>query len=193
MVTAIRTNGSEDRYAPALPIAPLRPISALRLSAFQRILLATDGTVTDILEMYSGESMRVIKLDQELVPLDEPIDAMELKVNDRVLTRKILLQGKISLFHFLYAESIIVPDRLEERVRDGLLHSNKPIGTLIVEDRLETFREIVDCGTEAAGPLAHHFGVEETAMMICRTYRIFAGRRPIMLITEKFPESHFAD
>ena len=45
-------------------------INPLTLSAFQRILLTTDGTVTEILEAFSGESIRVVKLFQEVAQLD---------------------------------------------------------------------------------------------------------------------------
>ncbi|HEX3541197.1 MAG TPA: hypothetical protein VHT75_12245, partial [Acidimicrobiales bacterium] len=34
------------------------------LSTFQRVLLMTDGTVTDVLEVYAGEAIRVVILDQ---------------------------------------------------------------------------------------------------------------------------------
>ena len=181
---------------PPVPVAAVAPtlqraINPLKLSAMQRILLATDGTVTDILEMYAGESMRVIKLHQEQVGLKQPLPSMDLDRGDTVLNRTILLQGKMSLVNQLYAESVIVPDRLDPGVRDGLILSKKPIGLLLLEHRLETFREILECWREFAGPLGQYFHVDEEATIIARTYRIFSGRQPIMLITEKFPESYF--
>jgi chorismate-pyruvate lyase len=60
-----------------------------------------------------------------------------------------------------------------------------------LEHRLETFREIVECWREFAGPLGQYFQVDEETTLIARTYRIFAGGQPIMLITEKFPETYF--
>jgi chorismate-pyruvate lyase len=91
----------------------------------------------------------------------------------------------------IFAHSVIAPDRLSDRIRDGLVHSGKAIGLLILEDRLETFREILSCGREQAGDLAEHFLIDPDAFLIYRTYRVIVNRSPIMLITEKFPESGF--
>ena len=168
-----------------------RAINPLTLSALQRILLTTDGTVTEILEAYFGEAMRVVKLSQDLVTLDCAIQALGLNQGHQVLSRKILLQGKLSRVNFLYAESVIAPDRLDEHVRDGLLKSNKPIGQLILEHRIETFKEILDCGKEPAGSLTEYFPIDGASAVIFRTYRVFANQQPVMVITEKFPESHF--
>src|SRR5688572_17449884 len=94
-----------------------RSIHPLSLSALQRILLTTDGTVTDILEAFSGESVRVVKLFQEAKRIDHAVPALQLPWGENVLRRKILLQGRMSLVNLIYAESIIALDRLTERVR----------------------------------------------------------------------------
>ena len=49
------------------------------------------------------------------------------------------------------------------------------------------------CETHAAEALARHFDVEPDTRLISRTYRVLAHGRPIMLITEKFPETAFRD
>jgi chorismate-pyruvate lyase len=123
--------------------------------------------------------------------VERRIEALDIDPGREVLDRHILLQGKFSGDNFLYAESIIVPDRLDEDVRDGLLRCNRPIGYLIMERRMETFREILEWGREAAGPLASHFRIPASAEIVHRTYRIFANLAPIMQITEKFPGSYF--
>jgi chorismate-pyruvate lyase/acyl carrier protein len=170
-----------------------RAINPLTLSAFQRILLTTDGTVTEILEAFSGESIRVVKLHQDVINLERAVASLELPWGEPVLRRSILLQGHMSLVNFLYADSIIALDRLTEGVRDGLLNSKKGIGMLILEHRIETFKEILDCGIEPASGLAQYFQVEPEASIIHRTYRMLSGGRPIMVITEKFPSSYFQD
>jgi chorismate-pyruvate lyase len=170
-----------------------RAINPLTLSAFQRILLTTDGTVTEILEAYSGESIRVVKLHQDVTILERAVASLELPWGEPVLRRSILLQGHMSLVNFLYADSIIALDRLTDGVRDGLLTSKKGIGMLILEHRIETFKEILDCGIEPAAGLAEYFQVEPEASIIQRTYRMLSGGRPIMVITEKFPSSYFQD
>ncbi len=165
------------------------PINPKDLTSFQRILLTTDGMVTEILEAYLWERIKVVKLFQDYFLLEHEIPALEIKKGRKVMLRKILLRGRLSQRNHIYAETIIVPNRLDENMRDGLLNSNKPIGLLILEDRLETFREILDCGKEKAQDLGVYFNVKRSDFLIFRTYRIFANRLPIMLITEKFSEN----
>ena len=113
MTSVVYTNGS-GHASHALPIFE-RAVHPLRRTPIQRILLVTDGTVTEILEAYTGESMRLIKLYEELVTLDEDLPGLELAAGQQVLRRKILLQGKMTLTNFLYADSSVALDRLERR------------------------------------------------------------------------------
>jgi len=159
------------------------------LTPFQRILLTTDGMVTEILEAYLWERIKVTKIFQEYFILERSIPSLEIERGCRILKRKICLSGRLSHKNHIYAETIIVPDRLDERIRDGLLNSNKPIGQLILEDRLETFREILDYGKEQARDLAVYFNIKKNDFLIFRTYRVFTNSLPIMLITEKFQKN----
>ncbi len=161
------------------------------LSTFQRILLTTNGTVTDILEYYAFEQIRVVKLVEQIVSLTHDIPMMELKEGTEVLVRKILLQGKISRKNFLYADSIIVPEKLDERFRKALLETKMPIGKLWFELRVETFKEILDTSKEVAGNIADYFHIQPHDNILSRTYRVINNRNPVMMITEKFPEKYY--
>jgi chorismate-pyruvate lyase len=164
------------------------PIDPSRLTSFQRILLTTDGMVTEMLEANYWERMTVERLFQEDYPLAAELEDLEYKAGEHVLDRRILLRGRMSHLARIYAESFIARDRLPDFIRDGLLHSSKPIGLLVLENRLETFREILGCAREEAGDIAEHFRIEPTDYLIARRYRVIAHGQPIMLITEKFPE-----
>ncbi len=161
------------------------------LSPFQRVLLTTDGMVTEILEAYTWERVSVSKLLQDQITAEQPIADLDLEPGETLLRRAILLHGTQSQKNYIYAHSLLCVDRLDARIRDGLLSSAKPIGLLIQEDRLETFREVLVCEKHPAGELAQHFGVAPGSSLISRTYRVFAYGSPIMLITEKFPEAAF--
>ena len=162
------------------------------LNVFQRVLLTTDGTVTDVLEAYVSEAIRVVKLAQGFTCcLTEPSD-MALG-NERVLRRTVLLQGTISGTNFIHCDSVVIAERLPAPVLAGLLTTGKPIGKLLAENRVETFREIVDLGFEPAAGCASHFGVATETPLVFRTYRIHHGQRPVMCITEKFPMAWFED
>ena len=158
------------------------------LNGIHRILLTTDGTVTDMLEAYFQEPMVMVPLAQQLVESRAPVAELDLAAGQRVLEREILLRGKLSGRTVLHAHSLVVPDRLSTRLREGLLRQQRPIGELLLADKLESYREILHCTRRAAGLLARHFHLYETAPFLTRTYVIRVGGQGIMRITEAFPE-----
>ena len=166
-------------------------IDPSKLSTFQRILLTTDGTLTEILEAYLLEKIQVVKLSEGLVSITRDLPQLELKRGSEVIERKILLQGKISRKNFIYAESILIPDRLDDNFKNELLKSKTPLGRLWLEHKIETFKEIVDSSKELAANLSAYFPINNEDDMLSRSYRVFSKRQPIMMITEKFPESYF--
>ncbi|EIJ41670.1 4-hydroxybenzoate synthetase (chorismate lyase) [Beggiatoa alba B18LD] len=161
------------------------------LSAFQRILLITDGTLTELLEAYLQEPIHVVKLAETLQASPQAIPALEIQQGQGIIQRDILLQGKHSGKNWLYAESIIVPDRLSPEFREQLLTSQVPIGKLWLAHRLETFKEKLSFCTEPAQQRAHHFALENDDILFSRTYRVFSQGKAIMLITEKFPQAFY--
>lgn len=161
------------------------------LSLVQRVLLATDGTVTHILEAYAGERMSLVKLAHEM--LVDPAQRAGLDVDDdeQALRRVILLRGSQSGTTFIHAESVMLLDRLHPVVADGLLNTDTPIGKLMWKCRAETFREVLSAWVEPAGGIGAHFGLEPSAPLVARTYQIIEGGQPIARITERFPRDRF--
>ena len=166
-------------------------IEPSRLSAFQRILLTTDGTLTEILEAYLFEPIQIVKLSEEIILTIQDIPPLDLKSGSEVIERKVLLQGKISRKNFIYAESLLVHERLDPKFRDELLKSKIPMGRLWLEHKIETFKEIIDSSQHLAENLSNYFNIQTEDRMLSRTYRVFSNHQPIMIITEKFPENYF--
>ena len=161
------------------------------LSPFQRILLIANGTITQMIEAYTNEQIKLKKLSEEVVILDHDIPEMELTRGHEVVQRKILLQGHISRRNYIYAESILVLDRLEEKIRDELIKTNTPIGKVWVDQKVEIFKENIDLGKEPAEELAHFFKIDPADKLLFRTYSVLSNRQYTMMITEKFPEKSF--
>ena len=189
----VRSPVDDDARSTAPEADGLSAIAASELAAnfVQHVLLVTDGTVTNVLEAYAGEQISVVKLRQTIEPAGRSVSHLEVHHSDAVMRREVLLRGSETGRTFVYALSHIVPHRLDPAIRRGLLESNKPIGRLIEENHLETFREILSAQREQAGARGIHFGLGHTAPVTSRTYRIIAGGRPIMLITETFPVDAF--
>ena len=64
------------------------PLTLSELSTFQRIILITDGTLTDILEIYLLEKISICKLSEEIINLVETVPALNLKEGVNVIKRK---------------------------------------------------------------------------------------------------------
>jgi len=157
----------------------------------QRILLTTDGNVGQILENYAGEAIVAVKIEQTASPGGEECHPLELAADDERLTRRVVLRGSTTGRTLLHAETLVAVARLNPLVRTGLLSTSEPIGRLLTVARLETFRDILSSGRTRAGAIGVHFDIGEDEDVFERTYRIIAGGRPIMLITEKFPTTWF--
>ena len=178
--------------APTLNFKPKQATIPVK-SFLQRLMLVTDGRITDIVQAYSGETVEAVKLQQQLVSCDSLFNALKLECEGEVIERSIVLQGKETKTNYLYADSYLVLERLDREIRNQLIFSRQPIGKLLRENKVETYREIIDCGIEPAGSLAQYFDVEADAEIIYRTYLVLINGLPVMQITEKFPTSHFID
>ncbi len=162
------------------------------LTPFQRILMKANGTVTAMLEAYLSEPIQVVKLSENLAKIELKLPNIQLNPEEQVIARKVLLQGKKSSRNFIYADSLILINNLEERFRHQLLNTNIPIGKLWSEQKVETFKEIIDSGIEPANELSNYFGIEPEENLLFRTYSVSSQGKITMIITEKFPEHYFA-
>jgi chorismate-pyruvate lyase len=158
------------------------------LTLFQKVLLTTDGTVTQLLELYTGRPVRVHKLGQVIAP-DAASPALQTKSGDLILQRRILLCTEQQ--HLLYAESRFVIERLPTGVQQQLIETDRPIGLLWREHHMETYREIVSQERAPAGELAVHFQLDASSVLLSRSYLIYHHDQPLGMITEKFPISYF--
>jgi len=158
------------------------------LSLFQKILLATDGTVTDLIALYTGEPIRVKKLEQAIREQAAPPE-LQCSGPARLLIRKILLTGTSK--SYLFANSVFVFERFSKSIQDQLLNTDKPIGLMWKDERLETYREIVEQKVEPCAEAAKHFELPASASFVSRTYLIHHSGKPLGAITEKWPLSLF--
>lgn len=166
--------------------SPERNIAADEsLSTLQKVLLTTDGTVTQLLEIYTQEKISVQKLEHVLVqgaPAELGVSATE-----PVLSRRILLRSATR--PYMYAHSWLVPSRMPRGMQETILETDTPIGQLWKAARLETYREIIDFRREQNTEVAALFGAD--GPLLSRTYLIHSGGAPMGLIVEKFPSTFF--
>lgn len=163
--------------ATEIPLAALSPL--------QRVLLTTDGTVTDALEAAFLEQIEIVKVAQLLMTLAEREPRLECPAGETVLDRRVILRGCTTGTPYVHAESLIAVDRLSPTFRRALLESNLPIGRLWQELKLETFKELIEI-RRARSDESSHFLSDHT-VILARSYRVFTQGVPIMVIKEYLP------
>lgn len=153
-------------------------LSLSQLPPFLRALLATDGTVTKILEAYFWEPVAVDTLEQRLEAAARAVPWLELEAGDPCMVRDARLRGTESGRRFAEAFSLIRLELIPEDLRQRLIAREIGIGVLIRDSGLESYREVLDLGLDR---------LDDGEGAVFRTYRIIIARRPVILITEYFP------
>lgn len=171
-------------------LSQLNGFDASSLALLQRVLLITDGTLTDVLEAAFLEPILLVKLANQVKPAETRIDELDLDPGERLMRREILLRGEKSGRNFVYAESQLAVGRLHPQFRDRLVGSTEPIGRLWTEHRIETWKQILEVVRRPAGGLSGYFGCAEDAELLGRRYCVFTGGRPTIVTAEYFPERY---
>ena len=154
------------------------------LTLFQKVLLSTDGTVTELVSLYAGRPIRARKISQSIgyaaapAPLQTDADA-------RILHRTIVLEDDTGA-PYLYADSYFIVDRFSEAIQRDLVETDLPIGLLWRRERLEMYREMIDHRREQCAVVAALLQVDAMAALLSRSYVIVHGGQPLGVITEKF-------
>ncbi|MGD8589856.1 MAG: chorismate pyruvate-lyase family protein [Chromatiales bacterium] len=156
---------------------------------FLRTLIVTDGTVTKTLEAYYWEPVSVDILEQGLTKAKLPIPWLDVQNDDDILIRKVHLRGVDSGKVYANAMSVIRPSVIPIEQRKRLLDRSIGIGALIRDTGLESYRELLEVGIEHSLAYLHVDDIAKPKKLnlVYRTYRIFMGGRPALLITETFP------
>jgi chorismate-pyruvate lyase len=133
------------------------------------------------------EPLEIERLSQAVLCLEEDHAWLEAPRGTEVAVRQVLIQGRFSRTPYVFAVSLVVPERLPEPVRRRLAVQGEGIGRLLNDTGLETRREILWYGRERVADLPEPVHSRTSGDFISRAYRIIAGGAPIALINEKFP------
>ena len=147
---------------------------SLPLSA--RLLLVTDGTVTELLEALLKETITIGYKNSEKISI----------ANNDSQQRRITLQGEQSQQHWLYAESIVHVKNFSVHALE-LLAGNEPIGKILSQVYPDNHRIITDCGLVKNSDVAHYLGENEDYLFTYRCYDIITDCNVLINIIEWFP------
>ena len=154
----------------------LQEISLDQLTPFQRALLVTDGTVTQLIEAYILAPLEVIQLSQQKQVLSTNHLWLDTHQGTTVIARKVIIQGKRpeSPMFYTYAESLIVCNRLPKVIQKGLEVGEEGLGRLLRRSGLETRRDLLWYGLEYTSNLLDTLKHMEGKPFLSRTYRVIA-------------------
>lgn len=166
-----------------------------KLSPVHKILLGTDGSVTQMLEIITGHPVIVITRSQEVVHADKTTaDLLAVEEGDRINHRVVELRDAATAEVLVYAVSDTPISRLSHTFRHDLMKADVPIGKIMRNHRIEARREILDAQVLAADPdLSTVFGIYRDEPLLNRRYQIIHREQPLITIEETFPYHLFED
>ena len=160
-----------------------------RAALLQDALLRTDGTVTDLLELFTDEEIDIEKVIPGLYTAE--CDRTECGAEPGSVVRDVILRGKTSGTRYIFAHSHLFPAALSPVVQARLNETNDPIGKVLREYRTESFRQIEQSASDFMPAIARVLGQDENDQMRWRRYSVISGGAVIMEITEVFSEHLF--
>lgn len=159
------------------------------LSSAQKILLATDGSVTTILDVLKGH-VNIRTLVQEFREADEEAASLlDIDVGDTINYRVVVIEGEEPL---IYAVSMIPLERLDNDFKEDLIRADIPIGRILRKHDIESRREIKTVSLEKPEPEMEDI-FKTQVPMLRRTYNIIHKDQVLIWLMETFPHTLFKD
>lgn len=144
-----------------------------------RICAGTDGSITQLLEVLTGNRVTVKTLNQNVIKAaDDVAKLLEIEEGDEVNSRLVTLNVNNTVY--VLAKSLSPIKRMPQAMRKDLMKADIPVGRILREHRLETRRDILDI------ELVHSdfFG---SLPVLSRKYNIIHKNMVLMWINECFP------
>ncbi|MHA1277614.1 MAG: chorismate--pyruvate lyase family protein [Candidatus Helarchaeota archaeon] len=179
------------------------PIKEAELSPLHRILLHTNGTVTQVLRQWTGSFINIVKPALNSCFLWDKLEKNHLyykldSVNHSCREfkyREVILQCVKTGTNLVYALSLICHLNLTPTILHKLDHSDLGIGMIIEAEKLETYREILAFKKFKVKDFSFFQKIFPRAKnyILHRCYVIYHKKKPCFIINEYFPSEpeHF--
>lgn len=162
------------------------------LTPLLRLVLYTDGTMTDLIETLVREPIDMIKLGHRTRAASTPTStsadgaALGLDAGEALIERRIVLLGRRSGRRYLYADASIAAARLAPAMRHALMTTDEPFGRLCRTHCLEVFKETPVCAVGPSPRGSVELRIARGLPVHARRYRMFVRGRPLAIISEVF-------
>jgi chorismate-pyruvate lyase len=153
--------------------------------AVERLLSRWDGTVTAFLECVTGEAVEADVIAQAAI-VATPRGPLDLEPGQVVIRRHAIVRGARSRREYLYAETLLVPDRLPAGVPDLLAATNDPIGRVLAARGFRMTRAVLDAPPRRPVVARLRPANSVAAAILARRSRVDGSGAAVMLIDEWF-------
>lgn len=153
------------------------------------IVMDNDGSVITLLESIFDEEISIENVNQRYYKVNSN-EWSDVEENELILMRNVFLSGKESNEKYSYATSLIRTKYLPKSIVRELEKGEFGIGKIIKENKIETYREIVEQKTSDSCLLQSMFSTK--GIVSSRVYKIYFQGTPVMLITEYYPNDIYS-
>lgn len=144
-----------------------------------RVCAGTDGSVTLLLELLTGKTVKVVTLEQSIIKAaPDTAKLLEIEAGDDVNSRLVTLNADNTVY--VLAKSLAPLKRMPPAVRSDLMRADIPIGRILREHKLETRRDILKMEIISS----EFFG---DIPVLSREYNVIYKNKVLMWINERFP------
>lgn len=151
-----------------------------------RMLLFTDGTVTRTLEAQTLSPVTVDVVSQDRLPAPASITPhLAVASETEVVRRRVRIGVGEPSAPVIWAESHMAPNRLPDDFLNALDDASDGIGGSVQQVQLESWRQMLWFGFDGV-PEWSGTDTSGNQMAISRLYRMIAGGKPVLLISETF-------
>lgn len=141
------------------------------LSPTARLLLTSDGSMTQMLEALTFSSASMVVEKQELLPAGHPLPELINRADTKeVLAREAWLYagGK----KLIYAHSLLTVSEENDRAINSIKETNKPLGKVLREDCVKTLRTSCRIGKVRSSSISASLGIDAETLFWARYYRL---------------------
>ena len=157
------------------------------LTPFLRACLLTDGSLTILLEAFTGNEIKISGLKQKTISSNEKL-SKELKINsgEKLNEREVILSAEQK--PLVYARSYAVISRLSNDAKNDILNTDIPIGKILKKHKVEMHREIREIRIKSDEKIAKILNLnnKNNDKILWRSYVIIQNNVPLMKIEEYF-------
>lgn len=156
-------------------VTPLSPVA--------RLLLTSDGSMTQMLEALKLSAVSMIIKRQEILST-KSLKMTFPEISKRALAREALLATENS--SLIFAHSLLFSENEQQCSLESVMATEKPLGRMFISDKIKTLRDGLKIGQVHSPDIAAHFDVPSDTILWGRYYNLSTDRGLSGIIFELF-------